>query len=167
MESTPGRVRKYANSRQTGNGGRYFFMSVTAIMIYSVYITLNEDIYKFQTRENLYSDRSKLFSLTPTISSTLTSTTSTTSTLKTAVNNTEEWFLTPLAKDRPKANCKSWQGKKCKGRKYWTGSWPSPSELPVDQRRDTACPYTLKNEKRVKRWPDIIGIGAPKCGTGL
>ena len=159
MESTPGRVRKYANSRQTGNGGRYFFMSVTAIMIYSVYIMLNDDIDKFQTRENFYTDRSKSYSLTPTISKS--------PTLKTIVNNTEEWFLTPLAKDRPMANCKSWQGKKCKGRKYWTGSWPSPSELPVDQRRDTACPYTLKNEKRIKRWPDIIGIGAPKCGTGL
>ena len=42
------------------------------------------------------------------------------------------------------------------------------SELPVNQRRDTACPLTKFNEtrKRVKRWPDIIGIGAPKCGTG-
>ena len=42
------------------------------------------------------------------------------------------------------------------------------SELPVNQRRDTACPLTKINEtrKRVKRWPDIIGIGAPKCGTG-
>ena len=42
------------------------------------------------------------------------------------------------------------------------------SELPVNQRRDTACPLTRVNEtrKRVKRWPDIIGIGAPKCGTG-
>ena len=42
------------------------------------------------------------------------------------------------------------------------------SELPVNQRRDTACPLTRLNEtrERVKRWPDIIGIGAPKCGTG-
>ena len=164
MKSTPGRARKYAKSRQTGNGGRYFFMSVAAIMIYSVYITLNDDIDKFQTRGNFYSDRSKSFSLTPTTSSTLNSTTST---LRTILNNTEEWFLTPLATNRPMANCKSWQGKKCHGKKYWTGSWPSPSELPVDQRRDTACPYTLKNEKRIKRWPDIIGIGASKCGTGM
>jgi len=50
----------------------------------------------------------------------------------------------------------------------WTGAWPLTSELPVDQRRDTACPLTMLNEtsRRVKRWPDIIGIGAPKCGTG-
>ena len=41
-------------------------------------------------------------------------------------------------------------------------------ELPKNQRRDTACPFTYKNETRhrIKKWPDIIGIGAPKCGIG-
>ena len=55
-----------------------------------------------------------------------------------------------------------------KGAEGWTGSWPSPIELPQDQRRDTACPFTFRNETRhrIKRWPDIIGIAAPKCGTG-
>ena len=58
--------------------------------------------------------------------------------------------------------------KKCLGKEFWTGSWPSKHELAEDQRRDTACPYTLKNDtrQRIQRWPDIIGIGDPKCGTG-
>ena len=145
------RMQKYAHSRQIGNGGKYFFMSVVAILVCSVYITLTDDIDKFQSKTNFYSDTSKSFSLT----------------LEKVPNKTEEWLRTPLAKDRPMAICKS-KGN-CKGKKYWTGSWPSKSELPLDQRRDTACPYTLKNEtrKRINRWPDIIGIGAPKCGTGL
>ena len=168
------RMQKYAHSKQIGNGGKYFFMSVVAILVCSVYITLTDDIDKFQSKTNFYSDTSKSFSLNPTTSSTTTSTiststssTSTISTLASVPNKTEEWLRTPLAKDRPMAICKSLG--KCKGNKYWTGSWPSKSELPLDQRRDTACPYTLKNEtrKRIKRWPDIIGIGAPKCGTGL
>ena len=48
----------------------------------------------------------------------------------------------------------------------YTGVWPF--ELPDDQRRDTSCPMTLvkKNQVRIKRWPDIIGVGFPKCGTG-
>ena len=66
----------------------------------------------------------------------------------------KDWFLTPLVKR--------------KGKEVWTGSWPSIYELPKNQRRDTACPFTYKNETRIriKKWPDIIGIGAPKCGTG-
>ena len=48
----------------------------------------------------------------------------------------------------------------------WTGAWPSLAELPRSQRRDTACPITPVRLDRVKRWPDIIGVGAPKCGTG-
>jgi len=49
----------------------------------------------------------------------------------------------------------------------WSGAWPSTRELPANQRRDTACPVTrVKNKNRVKRWPDIIGVGFPKCGTG-
>ena len=162
-------MQKNAHSKQIGNGGKYFFMSVVAILACYVYITLTDDIDKFQSKTNFYSDTSKSFSLNPTTSSTTTSTisTSTISTLETVPNKTEEWLRTPLAKDRPMAICKSLG--KCKGKKYWTGSWPSKSELPLDQRRDTACPYTLKNEtrQRIKRWPDIIGIGAPKCGTGL
>ena len=82
----------------------------------------------------------------------------------------EDWFPTPLAKDKPMAKCfsGSYYFKNCKGAKYWTGGWPPKLELPEDQRRDTACPYTFKNEtrKRIQRWPDIIGLGIPKCGTG-
>ena len=48
----------------------------------------------------------------------------------------------------------------------WTGAWPSTRELPRSERRDTACPIMPVRFDRVKRWPDIIGIGAPKCGTG-
>ena len=36
-------------------------------------------------------------------------------------------------------------------------------------RRDTACPMTPKDrfKKNLEyRWPDAIGIGFPKCGTG-
>ena len=41
------------------------------------------------------------------------------------------------------------------------------SEMPEDQRRDTACPKTLiKIETRMTKLPDVIGIGFPKCGTG-
>ena len=66
----------------------------------------------------------------------------------------KDWYLTPLVKR--------------KGKEVWTGAWPSTKELPKNQRRDTACPFTYKNETRhrIKKWPDIIGIGAPKCGTG-
>ena len=82
----------------------------------------------------------------------------------------QDWFPTPLAKDRPLASCysKSYYLPNCKGAKKWTGGWPPKLELPEDQRRDTACPYTFKNEtrKRIQRWPDIIGLGIPKCGTG-
>ena len=84
----------------------------------------------------------------------------------TPTENAKEWFPTPLAKEKPLARCKSTG--KCNGKEFWTGSWPSKFELPEDQRRDTACPYTFKNDsrKRIKRWPDLIGIGTPKCGTG-
>ena len=35
------------------------------------------------------------------------------------------------------------------------------------EQRDTACPYTLNfNGNRTERWPDAIGIGFSKCGTG-
>ena len=82
----------------------------------------------------------------------------------------EELYITPLAKDRPMASCysNSFYLKNCKGAKKWTGGWPLALELPEDQRRDTACPYTFRNEtrKRIKRWPDIIGVGIAKCGTG-
>ena len=90
-----------------------------------------------------------------------TSKTTSTSTISSTTSSTEstttinpEWYKTPLAVP--------------KGGEGWTGAWPSPIELPQDQRRDTACPYTFRNEKRhrIKRWPDIIGIAAPKCGTG-
>ena len=78
-----------------------------------------------------------------------------------------DWFPTPLAKERPMANCSlgSYHLENCKGAKYWTGGWPK--ELTENERRDTACPLTFKNEtrERIKRWPDIIGIGFPKCGT--
>ena len=86
--------------------------------------------------------------------------------LVTSTENAEKWFPTPLAKEKPLARCKS--AGKCNGKEFWTGSWPSKFELPEDQRRDTACPYTFKNDsrKRIKRWPDLIGIGTPKCGTG-
>ena len=81
-----------------------------------------------------------------------------------------DWYVTPLAKDRPLASCfsNSYYLKNCKGKKKWSGGWPPKLELPPDQRRDTACPFTFKNEtrKRIQRWPDIIGIGIPKCGTG-
>ena len=85
---------------------------------------------------------------TPTTSTSTTSTTLSTTTVD------PEWYKTPLAVK--------------KGDEGWTGSWPSPIELPNDQRRDTACPFTFRNEtrNRIKRWPDIIGIAAPKCGTG-
>ena len=65
-----------------------------------------------------------------------------------------EWYKTSLAVR--------------KGDEGWTGAWPSPIELAENQRRDTACPFTFRNETRhrIKRWPDIIGIAAPKCGTG-
>ena len=27
-------------------------------------------------------------------------------------------------------------------------------------------PYQKENQKKIKKWPDIIGVGFPKCGTG-
>ena len=87
-----------------------------------------------------------------------------------SIDTSEDWYVTPLAKDRPLASCysKSYYLQNCKGAKKWTGGWPPKLELPEDQRRDTACPYTFRNEtrKRIQRWPDIIGLGIPKCGTG-
>ena len=89
-----------------------------------------------------------------------------------SIETSEDWYVTPLAKDRPLASCysKSYYLPNCKkiGAKKWTGGWPLKLELPEDQRRDTACPYTFRNEtrKRIKRWPDIIGVGIAKCGTG-
>ena len=93
----------------------------------------------------------------PTIESKSASTVSTTTSTvarSTSIFQDPEWFKTPLAEK--------------KGKEGWTGAWPAPLELPLDQRRDTACPYTFRNEtrNRIKRWPDIIGIAAPKCGTG-
>jgi len=87
-----------------------------------------------------------------TTKSTSLKTTSTTTVSTTTVD--PEWYKTPLAVR--------------KGDEGWTGAWPSPIELPQNQRRDTACPFTFRNETRhrIKRWPDIIGIAAPKCGTG-
>lgn len=41
--------------------------------------------------------------------------------------------------------------------------------MPLSDHRDTACPKTPKSrfEKTlVQRWPDAVGIGFPKCGTG-
>ena len=39
--------------------------------------------------------------------------------------------------------------------------------MPLSDHRDTACPYTkLPKSKRLERYPDIIAIGMPKCGTG-
>ena len=51
-----------------------------------------------------------------------------------------------------------------------TGIWPHEFELPFDERRETACPLTLNESyleaKPFKRWPDVVGVGMPKCGTG-
>ena len=81
-------------------------------------------------------------------------TVTTTTTISQTTGTMRDWFLTPLVKR--------------KGKEVWTGAWPSTYELPKNQRRDTACPFTYKNDTRtrIKKWPDIIGIGAPKCGTG-
>ena len=40
--------------------------------------------------------------------------------------------------------------------------------MPESERRDTACPVTkdIKGRKRIEKYPDVIGIGVPKCGTG-
>ena len=116
------------------------------------------------TEQLLTSTTSETSSNTSTANSTTTSLKSMTISTKTL----NEWFETSLAKDKPLTKCDKANAKKCKGKKYWTGSWPSTLELPENQRRDTACPYTFKNEtrERKKRWPDLIGIGAPKCGTG-
>ena len=80
--------------------------------------------------------------------------TTTKPTMSQTTGTMKDWYLTPLVKR--------------KGKEVWTGAWPSTKELPMNQRRDTACPFTYKNETRhrIKKWPDIIGIGAPKCGTG-
>ena len=80
--------------------------------------------------------------------------TTTKTTISPTTGTMKDWYLTPLVKR--------------KGKEVWTGAWPSTKELPINQRRDTACPFTYKNETRhrIKKWPDIIGIGAPKCGTG-
>ena len=51
----------------------------------------------------------------------------------------------------------------------FSGVWPMLSEMPYREHRDTACPLTPKDrfkKKLIKRWPDAIGIGFPKCGTG-
>ena len=52
----------------------------------------------------------------------------------------------------------------------WTGYWPSNyDEMPLSEHRDTACPLTQvvhKSQPRKERFPDVIAIGAPKCGTG-
>jgi len=38
--------------------------------------------------------------------------------------------------------------------------------VPLSRHRDTACPKTLKSVTgRISRYPDVIGIGFPKCGT--
>ena len=102
-----------------------------------------------KTRRKITTKKTKT---TPTTKSTSQKTTSTSTISTTTIN--PEWYKTPLAVK--------------KGAEGWTGSWPSPIELPQDQRRDTACPFTFRNETRhrIKRWPDIIGIAAPKCGTG-
>ena len=54
--------------------------------------------------------------------------------------------------------------------RIWTGIWPHEFELPFDERRETACPMTLNEShldtKPFKRWPDVVGVGMPKCGTG-
>ena len=80
--------------------------------------------------------------------------TTTKTTISPTTGTMKDWYLTPLVRR--------------KGKEAWTGAWPSTKELPKNQRRDTACPFTYKNETRhrIKKWPDIIGIGAPKCGTG-
>ena len=80
--------------------------------------------------------------------------TTTKTTISPTTGTMKDWYLTPLVRR--------------KGKEAWTGAWPSTKELPINQRRDTACPFTYKNETRhrIKKWPDIIGIGAPKCGTG-
>ena len=104
-------------------------------------------------------------STSPTLAYSTTATSGTKSTTRTTIENTSEtasraidtmkdWYSTPIAKR--------------KGKERYTGSWPSTYELPKDQRRDTACPYTYRNQtrNRIKKWPNIIGIGAPKCGTG-
>ena len=62
--------------------------------------------------------------------------------------NIAYWLSTPLAKDMPMAKRTSM--KKCQGKEFWIRSWPSKHELAEDQRRDTACPYTLKNDTRQK-----------------
>ena len=44
-----------------------------------------------------------------------------------------------------------------------------PDEMPKSEHRDTSCPVTpieRYNKTRKHRWPDAIGIGFPKCGTG-
>jgi len=51
----------------------------------------------------------------------------------------------------------------------FTGVWPILSEMPLSGHRDTACPMThteRSTKKLTKKWPDAIGIGFPKCGTG-
>ena len=41
--------------------------------------------------------------------------------------------------------------------------------MPESEHRDTSCPVTpieRYQKPRRHRWPDAIGIGFPKCGTG-
>ena len=66
---------------------------------------------------------------------------------------------TPLAKPKPGG-----RGLEAE----WTGYWPSNyDEMPASEHRDTACPLTrVPITKRKERFPDVIAIGAPKCGTG-
>jgi hypothetical protein len=50
----------------------------------------------------------------------------------------------------------------------FTGNWPNNlKEMSLAERRDTACPCTnYPNQKRIERYPDVLAIGFPKCGTG-
>ena len=39
-------------------------------------------------------------------------------------------------------------------------------EMPLSDHRDSACPFTPSETKRIERYPDFVSIGFPKCGTG-
>lgn len=55
------------------------------------------------------------------------------------------------------------------GPEGFSGGWPKLEEMALSEHRDTACPRTPNDrfkKELIQRWPDAIGIGFPKCGTG-
>ena len=48
----------------------------------------------------------------------------------------------------------------------FTGIWPNEKEMPKKYHRDSACPFRREDSRRISRFPDVITIGFPKCGTG-